>query len=151
METEQLDKIKKAVRETVLTTVIGPEILVDIAMVLREINVPTFLTKSAIDMLINRLTMESPTQEASFSLLTEFRYHLLTYGFQDQDIFKLVNDSINVIFKSVAIPDDYKSLVFIPEEHKTDIMICLLYLLRINVTYLEESIIAKQNLKENKQ
>lgn len=150
METEQLDKIKKAVRETVLTTVIGPEVLVEIATVLREFNIPTFLTKSAMDMLILRLTRESPTQEAVFSLITEFRYHLLTYGFQDQDISKLVVESISVITKSVAIPNDYKSLVLIPEEHKSDMMMCLLYLLRVNVTYLEESIIAKTNLKENK-
>lgn len=149
METE-LDKIKKAVRETVLTTVIGPEVLVEITTILREFNVPTFLTKSAIDMLINRLTMDSSTQEAAFSLLTEFRYHLLTFGFQDQDVCKLVVDSVSVVTKSSVIPDDYKSLVLIPDEHKTDMMICLLYLLRVNVSYLEESIIAKTNLKENK-
>lgn len=149
METE-LDKIKKAVRETVLTTVIGPEVLVEIAVILREFNIPTFLTKAAIEMLINRLTMDSSTQEAAFSLLTEFRYHLLTYGFQDPDVCKLVVDSVSVVTKSSVIPDDYKSLVLIPDEHKTDMMICLLYLLRVNVSYLEESIIAKTNLKENK-
>lgn len=140
-----LDKIKKAIRETVLDTVVGPEVLIDIALVLREFNIPTFLTKQATEMIMHRLTVSSLIQEATFGFLTELRYHLLTFGIEDQAICKLVVDSVNVLSNSVAIPEDYKTLVVIPEEHKTDAMLCLLYLLRINVTYLEESLVAKAN------
>ena len=148
---KNLDVFKEALRETILGSISSTESLVNIAIALRNMNLSTFLTSQAVDKVMSDLTSEQATQETLFDLLTQYRYQLLTYGIKDEDIYTMVETTTNVINSSNTIPQEYKAIASIPVENKQDIMLCLLYILRMNVAFLEESIVARQNLANKHQ
>lgn len=149
METNhESDIVKRAIRDTVRNTVIASSILADFTVTLRTTQTSVFLTDQSINMLLDKLTVDSGTQAAVFDFLVEFKYYLLTHGLTDENIRLLVESSISTITNSIKIPDGYKSLAINPISNKQDMFLCLLYLLRVNVVYVEEMIVSKQNIKE---
>lgn len=149
METNhENDIVKRAIRDTVRNTVIASSILADFTVTLRTTQTSVFLTDQSINMLMVKLTVDSGTQAAVFDFLVEFKYYLLTHGLTDENIRLLVESSISTITNSIKIPDGYKSLAINPISNKQDMFLCLLYLLRVNVVYVEEMIVSKQNIKE---
>lgn len=149
METNhENDIVKRAIRDTVRNTVIASSILADFTVTLRTTQTSVFLTDQSINMLLDKLTVDSGTQAAVFDFLVEFKYYLLTHGLTDENIRLLVESSISTITNSIKIPDGYKSLAINPISNKQDMFLCLLYLLRVNVVYVEEMIVSKQNIKE---
>ena len=149
METNhENDIVKRAIRDTVRNTVIASSILADFTVTLRTTQTSVFLTDQSINMLLDKLTVDSGTQAAVFDFLVEFKYYLLTHGLTDENIRLLVESSISTITNSIKIPDGYKSLAINPISNKQDMFLCLLYLLRVNVGYVEEMIVSKQNMKE---
>lgn len=142
------DIVKRAIRDTVRNTVIASSILADFTVTLRTTQTSVFLTDQSINMLMDKLTVDSGTQAAVFDFLVEFKYYLLTHGLTDENIRLLVESSVSLITNSIKIPDGYKSLAINPISNKQDMFLCLLYLLRVNVVYVEEMIVSKQNIKE---
>ena len=137
------DIVKRAIRDTVYNTVIASSVLEDLTVALRTTQTSVFLTDQSLEMLINRLTLDGSTQAAVFDFLVEFKYHLLTHGLTDDNIRLLVDSSISVITNSGKLPEGYKTLASNPDTNKQDMFLCLLYLLRVNVVYVEEMLVSR--------
>lgn len=142
---QESNVVKRAIRETVYNTVIASSVLETLTVTLRTTQTSVFLTDQSLEHLINSLTIDGPIQAAIFDFLVEFKYHLLTYGLTDENIRLLVDNSISVITNSSKLPDGYKAIAVNPDGNKQDMFLCLLYLLRVNVVYVEEMIVSRMN------
>lgn len=146
---ENLDPVRRSIRDLIMETIIPLDNLAQISDVIKGYNVSTFLTHNAIDNLMAKLTSSNGVQDTVFDLLVEFKYRLLTAGIQDQDITILVNSSLDTIYASGTIPNDYKNKVaMITTENKNDIMLQLLYLIRVNIVHFDNMILTRKNTKE---
>lgn len=146
---ENLDPVRRSIKDLVMETIIPLENLAQISDVIKGYNVSTFLTHNAIDNLMAKLTSSNGLQDTVFDLLVEFKYRLLTAGIQDQDITILVNSSLDTIYASGTIPNDYKNkIAMITTENKNDLMLQLLYLIRVNIVHFDNMILTRKNTKE---
>lgn len=146
MENQEVDLIRRSIRDLVMETIIPIEVLGEISDTIKGYNVSTFLLDASIGKLLERLTNSAYMQDSVFDLLVEFRYRLLAMGVNDNDITALVKNSLDTIFMSNSIPGDYKNKIArIPDDNKSDILLQLLYLLRVNIVYMDNMIITRKN------
>lgn len=145
---ENLDPVRRSIRDLVMETIIPLEKLGEISDVIKGYNVSTFLTTKAISNLMSKLTSGNGIQDTVFDLLVEFKYRLLTNGLQDNDITVLVLSSLSTIYGSGVIPADYKNIASVAAENENDIMLHLLYLLRVNIVHFDNIILTRKNTKE---
>lgn len=145
---ENLDPVRRSIRDLVMETIIPLEKLGEISDVIKGYNVSTFLTTKAVSNLMSKLTSSNGTQDTVFDLLVEFKYRLLTNGLQDNEITVLVISSLSTIYGSGIIPADYKNIASVAAENESDIMLHLLYLLRVNIVHFDNMILTRKNTKE---
>lgn len=145
---ENLDPVRRSIRDLVMETIIPLEKLGEISDVIKGYNVSTFLTTKAISNLMSKLTSGNGIQDTVFDLLVEFKYRLLTNGLQDNEITVLVLSSLSTIYGSGVIPADYKNIASVATENESDIMLHLLYLLRVNIVHFDNMILTRKNTKE---
>lgn len=143
-----VDVVKMALKEAVFDTTVPTDILIDFIAILEKYNVSTLLVRSNIEQVITQLIRPSGYQDALFDFMVEFRYKLLSHGMSDEFISKIVDSSVSIITRSTIANKDYKeSLASISDATKKDILLCLIYLFRVNITYVAEML----NIKINKE
>lgn len=144
------DVVKLALKETILDTTVPNEIIMEFISIIEKYNVSTFLVKNNVTDLIKKLVILDGRQDALFDLMVEFRYRLLSHGMGDDIISTIVDSSISIITRSIIANDDYKaSLAVVPDNVKKDMFLCMLYLVRVNISYVGDILKIKIN-KENR-
>lgn len=151
MVNENIDLVRKAIKDLVEGTIIPIMKLGELSDIIKGYNVSTFLTTQASTRLLTALSTNAVNQDALFDILVEFKYRLLAVGLKDADINVLVLNSLDTIYKSNVLPTDYsKNVAFIPDSNKTDSLLQLLYLLRVNIVYFDDMLISKKNKEKSK-
>lgn len=144
-----LDVIKKSLRDTIIETTIPSDKLAEIISVIERYNVSTFLMDSTVEQVVNMLFKIHGGQDVLLDLITEFKYRLLINGVNDNDIPAIVSNTLSVVYNSTLLPQDYKaSIARVGKENLNDIFICLIYLLRLNVTYMGRCVQSKIDKEE---
>lgn len=151
MVNDNIDLVRRAIKDLVEGTIIPIMKLGELSDIIKGYNVSTFLTTQASTRLLTALSTNATNQDALFDTLVEFKYRLLAVGLKDADINILVLNSLDTIYKSNVLPADYsKNVAFIPDSNKTDSLLQLLYLLRVNIVYFDDMLISKKNKEKSK-
>jgi hypothetical protein len=144
-----LDVIKKSLRDTIIETTIPSDKLAEVIAVIERYNVSTFLMDSTVEQVVNMLFKIHGGQDVVLDLITEFKYRLLINGVTDNDIPTIVSNTLSVVYNSTLLPQDYKaSIARVSKENLNDTFICLIYLLRLNVTYMGRCVQSKIDKEE---